>query len=287
MLMGMITGLALLVAVIVGFAAETLWPLAALAGFVAGWIGALILALLFLLVCSLAVDVDKEQEHDSKFYRFLAHLYIDFAITVGRLKIHTQGLEKIPTEGRFMVVCNHLCELDPALLLHCFPKSQLTFISKKENKNMPIVGAVMHKLLCQLIDRENDREALKTILKCIDIIKEDKASVGVFPEGYCSLDGKLRHFRGGVFKIAQRTGVSIVVCTVTNTRDAMKKLLRLQPSEVTLHLVDVIPGEEAKATPTVEMAERIYEIMISDLGEERRCDEKGMHPDLQARPENW
>ena len=287
MLMGIITALALVAAVIAGVLADKLWLLAAFGGFVAGWIGALVLALLFLLVCALAVDVDKEQERDSKFYRFLAHLYIDFAITVGRLKIHAQGLEKIPTEGRFMVVCNHLSDIDPALLLHCFRKSQLMFISKKENKHMPIVGPVMHKLLCQMIDRENDREALKTILKCIEILKEDKASVAVFPEGYVSLDGRLRHFRGGVFKIAQRTGVSIVVCTVTNTRDAMKKLLRLKPSEVTLHLVGVIPGEESKATPTMEMAERVYEMMIADLGEERRCDEKGMHPDLQVRPENW
>ena len=287
MLMGILTAVAVLCAVICGLTAQAFWPLAALGGFVTGWLGALLVALVLLVVLWKSVDLDKEQKQDSQFYRFMAHLYIDFVISVGRLKIHTQGLEKIPTEGRFMVVCNHLCELDPALLLYAFRKSQLTFISKKENKNMPIVGAVMHKLLCQLIDRENDREALKTILKCIEIIKEDKASVAVFPEGYCSLDGQLRHFRGGVFKIAQRTGVPIVVCTVTGTRQAMKKLLKLQPSEVTLHVVDVIPGEEAKATATMEMAERVYEIMISDLGEERRCNEKGMHPDLQTRPENW
>ena len=46
MLMGMITGLAVLVAVIMAFAAEKLWFLAAVCGFVAGWMGALILALL-------------------------------------------------------------------------------------------------------------------------------------------------------------------------------------------------------------------------------------------------
>jgi len=287
MLLGAITAVALLMAVIMALLAQRLWLVAALAGFVAGWIGGLILALLLLVVLWLMVDTDKEQEQDSKFYRLIARVYIEFAVTIGRLKIHAQGLEKVPTDGRFMLVCNHLSDIDPALVLHCFPKSQLMFISKKENKNMPVIGAVMHKMLCQLIDRENDREALKTILKCIEIIKEDKASVAVFPEGYVSLDGKLRHFRGGVFKIAQRTGVPIVVCTVTNTRDAMKKLLRLEKSEVTLHLVDVISGEEAKSTPTVEMAERVYEIMISDLGEERRCNEKSMHPDLQVRPENW
>ena len=37
----------------------------------------------------------------------------------------------------------------------------------------------MHKILCQRVNRENDREALKTILKCIDILKKDKASIGM------------------------------------------------------------------------------------------------------------
>lgn len=284
MLLLMITVLALLSAVGVYFCGGLV---AAVAAFIGGWIAWLILAALLLVLACAVVDKEKEQENDSAFYRWLVHLWLDFLICVGRVKIKTRGVEHIPGEGRFLLVCNHLCDIDPALLMHCFPKSQLAFIGKKETKDMPLVGAVMHKLLCQLIDRENDREALKTILKCIEIIKEDKASVAVFPEGYCSLDGQLRHFRGGVFKIAQRTGVPIVVCTVTGTRQAMKKLLKLQPSEVTLHVVDVIPGEEAKATATMEMAERVYEIMISDLGEERRCNEKGMHPDLQTRPENW
>lgn len=283
MLMGILTGIGLLTAVIVALFAEKAWFLGAVAGFVMGFLGGLILALVFLAILWLIVDTGKEQKNDSKLYRFITHLYINFAVTVCRLKIRTQGLEKIPTDGRFLLVCNHLSDIDPALLLKCFPKSQLTFLSKKENIRKPVVGAVMHKILCQLVDRENDREALKAILKCIDIIKEDKASVCVFPEGYVSLDGKLRHFRGGVFKIAQRTGVPIVVCTVRNTQQAMKSMLRLQPAEVEIHLVDVIGGEEARSTPTVEMAERVYEIMISDLGEERRTDEKGMHPDLQRQ----
>ena len=58
--------------------------------------------------------------------------------------------------------------------------------------------------MCQLINRENDREALKTILKCIQMIREDQVSVAVFPEGYTSRDGKLHHFRSGVFKSPPR-----------------------------------------------------------------------------------
>ncbi len=256
--------------------------LAAVAALITGWIVGFVLVLLFLVVACLVVDLDKEQTKDSKFYRCLAYLYVDLAVHVGRIDLRTQGLEKIPTNGRFMMVCNHLNELDPAVMLYCFPKSQLSFIGKKETRTYPLVAQVMHKLRCPFIDRENDREALKTILHCIDMIKKDEVSIGVFPEGYVSEDGRLRHFRSGVFKIAQKTGVPVVVCTVRNTKRAMRDLFALRKTWIELHLVDVIDAEEVKTTPTTDMAERVYEIMISDLGEKYRTDEKAMHPKLQT-----
>ena len=280
MLLLIITVLALLGAVGAFFGGGILSGILA---FIGGWIGWLILAALVLLIAVALVDKDKEEENDSKFYRTLTHLWIEFVIAVGRVKIKTQGLDKIPPDGRFLLVCNHQADIDPALLMHCFPKSQLAFIGKKETKDMPIIGAMMHKLLCQYINRENDREALKTILRCIQIVKEDKASIGVFPEGYVSLDGKLRHFRGGVFKIAQKANVPVVVCTLRDSKKAMNRLLKLQSSQTEVHLVEVISAEEAKSMSTVELGERIYESMIADLGEEYRTDEKGMHPDLQKK----
>lgn len=280
MLLTIITVLALLGAVAAFFGGGIL---AGLAAFVGGWIGWLLVAGVVLLIACAVVDKDKEEQQDSPFYRWLTHLWIQFIITLGRVKVNFVGGEKLPKDGRFLLVCNHLSDIDPALLMHCFPQSQLAFIGKKETKDMPFVGAVMHKLLCQYLNRENDREALKVILQCIQILKEDKASIGVFPEGYVSLDGKLRHFRGGVFKIAQKANVPIVVCTLKNTMDAMHLLLKLKPSEVDVHLVGVIPAEELKGVTTVDIAERAYEMMIADMGEEFRTDEKGMHPDLQRQ----
>ena len=280
MLLLIITVLALLGAVGAFFGGGILSGILA---FIGGWIGWLILAALVLLIAVALVDKDKEEENDSKFYRTLTHLWIEFVIAVGRVKVICKGAEKLPKDGRFLLVCNHQADIDPALLMHCFPKSQLAFIGKKETKDMPIIGAMMHKLLCQYVNRENDREALKTILRCIQIVKEDKASIGVFPEGYVSLDGKLRHFRGGVFKIAQKANVPVVVCTLRDSKKAMDRLLKLKSSQTEVHLVEVISAEEAKSMSTVELGEKIYESMIADLGEKYRTDEKGMHPDLQKK----
>ena len=224
------------------------------------------------LVCAL-VDMDKPQEHDSPFYRRVAQVYIGALIGLLRIRIHTKGLEKVPTDGRFVLVCNHLFIADPCVLLHCFPKSQLAFVTKQENQKLFIVGKVMHKILCQPIDRENDRAALKTILKCIQLLKDDEASIGVFPEGYTSKDGKLHHFRSGVFKIAQKANVPIVVCTIQNTRQIFRNVTHLKPTDVELHLVDVIPAENLKGKTTVDIGNQVYEMMIGDLGESFRAEE--------------
>ena len=132
---------------------------------------------------------------------------------------------------------------------------------------MFVIGPMMHKLQCQLLNRENDREALKTILRCIQIIKEDKASIGVFPEGgILSEDGKLHHFKPGVFKIAQKANVPVVVCTLKNTLTVVDNILHFRPSRVQMRVLDVISAEEVKANNTVDLAHRCHAMMAEDLG---------------------
>ena len=232
------------------------------------------LAFLFLWYLAKRVDTEKPQEEYSNFYCKVLTCYIRSVLPVVGVHVHPQGLEKIPTDGRFMLVCNHCSNIDPVILLGYFRHSQLAFISKRENKDMFLVGKLMHKLLCQLINRENDREALKTIINCINILKEDKASIAVFPEGYIHDDRKFHHFRNGVFKIAQKANVPIVVCTMTNTADSISNLLHLKPSHIDLHLLEVIPAQELQGVSTAQIGQRIYDLMAADLGPENISDDE-------------
>jgi len=224
-------------------------------------------AFLFLLYLCRRVDQSVPQNEDDKLYRVVTNLVIQAALPFLRIRTKVTGMEKMPKEGRFLLVSNHCDNSDPILLLRSFAKYQLAFVSKKENSDMFVIGPMMHKIQCQLIDRENDREALKTILNCIRILKEDKASVAVFPEGgILTEDGKLHHFRPGVFKIAQRAGVPIVVCTLHNTREVVKNIKRFRGTQTELHVLEVIPAEELAGVSTIEIARRVYNLMAEDLG---------------------
>lgn len=269
MLLGLIflaalTGAAVLTASLGGFAgAAFLWqlPVFALGLFPA----LLLLAFLFLYLCCLGVNMKKPQEKDSPFYRQMLYLYEELIVALLQVKFQPKGFQQIPENGRFLVVCNHLGYFDPiALHLH-FRKNQLAFISKKENGAMFIVNKIMHKTLCMPIDRENDRAALRTILRAIRLLKEDTASVAVFPEGYTSLDGKLHEFRNGVFKIALKANVPIVVCTLQNTQYVFRNALRLRRTMVPIELMAVLPPEELQGKNTIEIGRIVHDLMAKNL----------------------
>ena len=230
-----------------------------------------LLAVAYCVIICAFVDMNKPVEQDSKFYRANMYVYIEFLMNILRVKVTTAGLEKTPKEGRFLLVCNHQQMADPGIILHFFKKSQLAFISKKENEKLPVINKFLHKILCQSIERDNDRQGLRVILKCIQLIKEDQVSVCVFPEGYTTKDGKIRHFRPGAFKIAQKTQVPIVVCTIDGTMPLFHNLKTYSKTEVRLHLVDVIQPEQYAGMTTAQISNTVYEMMIADLGEQFRA----------------
>ena len=252
---------------------QWLWMLPV--SFIGSFLLMIVLWLLMVLVMTWCVDMEKEEEKDSAFYRWVVQRTAYAVVPLLGIKVHTRGFEQKLPEGRFLLVSNHLHDVDPAFLLRAFPKSQLAFIAKREVKDMFIIGPMLKKLQGQFLHRENDREALKTILKCIQIIKEDRGSVAVFPEGYIKPDRKLHPFRPGVFKIAQKAKVPIVVCTLQGTQTVLEKVLKLQRGEVHLHLLGIIPAEELEGVTAVDVAHRIHKMMADDLG-----------PDLVHQEEN-
>ena len=239
-------------------------------GWLGCFLGVILLVFLFVLFLCALVDLDKEQETDSKLYRRITYLIADAAHTVLQVRVHAEGLEKVPTDGRVLLVCNHLDNSDPVIIYHQLKKKQkLAFIAKREAGSMFVVGKLMHKMLCQRINRENDREALKTILNCIRIIKEDKASIAVFPEGGIKGGNVLHPFRSGVFKIALRTKVPVVVCTLWGTQDVFHNGLRLKPTDVDFHVLGVVQPDVYKDMTAVELGHLVHDMMAKDLGPDR------------------
>ena len=173
-------------------------------------------------------------------------------------------MEKLP-KGRFLMVGNHRSMFDPVVSFYVFRNHYLGFISKPSNFKIPFYGRIVRRCCFIPIDRENPRNALKTINRASEIIGSDTASMAVYPEGTRSKTGELLEFHNGVFKIAQKAGVPIVVVALRGTENISKNYIRRR-TDIYHDIVDVIPVEDVQKMKTDEIGDRVKTILLEKLG---------------------
>ena len=237
-----------------------LWILGAILG----------LALLYLIIpgfFALFVNPKKEYKKDSKLYRFLLHTASGIALWIMRVKVRISGVEKLPKGEKLLFVGNHRSNFDPIITGVVLKEWQITFVSKASNFKIPIFGRFIRKCCFMAIDRENPRNALKTIHKAASLLQKGEVSIGIYPEGTRSKECKLLQFHNGVFKIAQKANAPIVVLAISGT-EQIHKNYPLHHTDVYLNVLEVIPADEIKASKTDALGERIREKMMHKLGEE-------------------
>lgn len=218
----------------------------------------------FLEVCALLVDKNRTYSASSPFYRFLLDQATAFTVKLLGIHVQATGLERIPEQGRFLVVGNHRSNFDPILTWYVLRKDDLAFISKPENFRIPIFGRIIRKCCFLPIDRENPRNAVKTIHAAAELLQTDAVSIGVYPEGTRSKNKQLLPFHNGVFKIAKEANVPIVVVALHGTEQIHNNVFHRR-SSVQLTVADVISAEEVAASRTAELGQRAKSALLNTL----------------------
>ena len=183
---------------------------------------------------------------------------------------HLSGLEKLP-EGPFLFVSNHRSMFDPLIVMGWLDKYHISFVSKPSNLEIPIAGITARHVGFLAIDRENNREALKTILQAADYLRRGVCSIGIYPEGTRSKSREMLPFHAGSFKIAQKAGVPVAVACTRGTENAKKRLF-LRPTPAYLEILEVIDAERAKAMSTNELAEEARRLIRARLDETEKAE---------------
>ena len=232
------------------------------------FLGLVIIHILFTVAWILTIRTDRPVKKRPAFRKWI-NLTVPLLMKLVRVSVNASGTEKVPEDGRFLFVCNHQHDLDPVMMLSVFPDYDIGFIGKKEiYKTMPIIGKAMHGLCGLPIDRENNREAAKTVIEAVHILKEGKASIGLFPEGYTSKSCELLPLRNGSLKIATKAKAPIVVCVLNNTRSIQKRMF-LRHTEIEFRVLSVITPEEYEGMNTNELGDIIHSQMKTALDEIR------------------
>ncbi len=171
-------------------------------------------------------------------------------------RVKYKGLEKIPTEGPVVLVCNHISFMDPAIIMGrvrrpsrfvMYYKIFKTFGLKfffKAAKSIPIAG------------KNQDPEMMEAAFASVREALADGDVVCIFPEGGLTPDGQIGQFKKGIERIITESPVPVVPMALNNLWGSMfsrydKKVIKRRPrkfmAKVELIVGDPVPADQVSA----------------------------------------
>ena len=231
----------------------------AFVGFFAAW-------LLFLFITTRFVSKSKPVEKPSRFFVWLFNFLDKFVLTMCNVRVKLSGFEKLERGRTYFFVCNHRSNFDNMILASVLKKFNVIMISKPENFDIPMVGELIHKMGYMPVNRENDREALKTIVLAARKMEKGQ-SVLACPEGTRNHSGKgLLSFKNGVFKIAYRAKAPVSAICLTGTEN-IHKYSPFKPRKVYVDFLDVFEYENYCDLKTSELGDKVRDEMLEKINE--------------------
>ena len=229
-------------------------------------VAGILILFLTTFITSQFISTKKEYNTDSKFYRFLLVHTTAVGMRIMRIRYDLQGMDKIPEGKQMLFVCNHRSNFDPLLSWKILAKYHPSFISKEANFHVPFYGRIIRRCCMMAIDRENPRNAMMTIDRASKLLKADEVSIFVYPEGTRSKKCTLLPFHNGVFKIAQKANVPVVILTIQGS-EKVSKNYPWRSTKVRLKCVDVLPADHVKSSKTSDISDEARAIIAKDLEE--------------------
>jgi len=131
-----------------------------------------------------------------------------------------ENLSEVPADQGILFVGNHTSFFD-VIILQTIVDRPIGFIAKKEFKRVPLFNWWVADLGSLFLDRKNVRAGLETIKQGTEYMKKG-LSLGLFPEGTRSHDGKLHPFKKGGYRMAEESESAMVLVAFTGCDDILE-----------------------------------------------------------------
>lgn len=176
-------------------------------------------------------------------------------------KVTVHGMEHIPQEAA-VFVSNHQGNFDVPIMLGHIGKPK-ALLAKAELAKLPFIRKWMKHLRCIFIDRNNVRQAIKSLNEAGKLV-ENNYSVVVFPEGTRSKNDELGEFKPGAFRIAAKTGVPIVPIRIQGSYKLMEvNGFWISPADVTVTILPPVPTKELSKTEIAALPNQVKELIAA------------------------
>jgi 1-acyl-sn-glycerol-3-phosphate acyltransferase len=179
------------------------------------------------------------------------------------VRVEVVGAENVLRDAPQVFIANHQSIFDVFAMLAHLPAS-VRFIAKQELGRIPVLAQAMRAAGHVFIDRQNRRESRLTMRTAGERMKRENLSLGLFPEGTRSRDGRLGNFKKGAFQLAIETQVPIVPICV----DGSHKIVvgrRVRPGRMSLCVARALPTQGRDAEDRDVVLEAVRQTIASGL----------------------
>ena len=217
------------------------------------------------------LKINEKKYNSMEKFRFIKS-HAKRSLDLVKIKINVIGKEKVPKE-EVLFVLNHSSMLDSYILVSSIVKPVGVIIADVPTwRHIPIVSHWLNMMKCVYIDRENNREGMKSIIQASENIKMGQ-SMAVFPEGDLTWvkdpHALISDFKPGALKIAYKAKCPIVPMVIKNSRgtyNGYEPIGKINSVNVEVEYLDPIYDHiENPKIKTKELAEMIKAKMIAAM----------------------
>jgi 1-acyl-sn-glycerol-3-phosphate acyltransferase len=177
--------------------------------------GFTVIVLYTIAVCSWLMVVTRfrpETHHTEVLARGWGRLFIFFSGVDNTI----EGLENVDRRASYVVISNHLSNLDAPYHLGTMPVG-VRFLAKKELFKIPLFGSTLRAVGMVETDRQAGAAAHEDINRQVGHVIEMGRSLLIYPEGTRSRDAELHDFKKGAFRIAVQNQMPVLPVAFAGT----------------------------------------------------------------------
>lgn len=184
------------------------------------------------------------------------------------VRIHAEGLDRVPRDRACIFMSNHVSNLDPPVLISRIPGRTSAFI-KRSLMRLPVLSIGFRLAEFIPVDRSGDTAEAQRSVEEAERVLAKGVHITTFVEGTRSPDGRMLPFKKGPFYLAMESGAPCIPVSIYGTETLMAKdRFSIKPGIV--HIIFHAPIYPGDYTTREELSEAVRAAIASGLPERMR-----------------
>lgn len=179
------------------------------------------------------------------------------------IRVGTSGRENVPARGPVIVATNHSSFIDPWVVAGLFPLQPVHYlVTARWYERSPFWSWFFDGQYCIPAALE---DPIETIGRSVEALRRG-ATLGIFPEGRISYDGRIQRGRVGVGWAAALTGVPVVPAALRGSFEILPRTRRLpRPGRIELRIGTPLsfPGAPTEAPDPGQVRDFVGDLMAA------------------------